>query len=173
MFQNNTPDKIYAELFDTVQSSRVFADSKSFPDATSKKDPAAILKSYRESAHKEGFDLKSFIRSNFDLPGEDADVLEADTQCPARDRINLLWDVLTRAADKENPNSSLIALPHPYVVPGGRFREIYYWDSYFTMLGLAASGRVDLVENMVDNFAYLIDQSYYVSLLVSLCLIMG
>ena len=58
------------------------------------------------------------------------------------------------------------------MVPGGRFKEIYYWDSYFTMVGLAASGKLDLVRNMLDNFAYLIDQfgfipngnrSYYLS----------
>jgi alpha,alpha-trehalase len=49
-------------------------------------------------------------------------------------------------------------LPHRYVVPGGRFREIYYWDSYFTMLGLEQSGRHDLVVEMVKNFAYLIDR---------------
>ena len=43
------------------------------------------------------------------------------------------------------------------MVPGGRFRELYYWDSYFTMLGLLESGRRDLVEDMVSDFAYLID----------------
>ena len=37
--------------------------------------------------------------------------------------------------------SSRLPLPHRYVVPGGRFTEMYYWDSYFTMLGLKASGR--------------------------------
>jgi alpha,alpha-trehalase len=42
-------------------------------------------------------------------------------------------------------------------VPGGRFREIYYWDSYFTMLGLQVSGRADVIQHMVDNFAHLID----------------
>jgi len=157
MFQYSTPDKIYAELFDAVQSSHVFPDSKSFPDATPKANPASILKSYRDSAHEDGFDLESFIKANFDLPGQDAELLEPDLQCSVRERIDLLWDFLTRAADKEVQNSSLIALPNPYVVPGGRFREIYYWDTYFTMLGLAASGRVALVENMVDNFAYLID----------------
>jgi alpha,alpha-trehalase len=51
----------------------------------------------------------------------------------------------------------LLTLPQPYVVPGGRFREIYYWDSYFTLLGVAQSGRHDLVESMVQDFAYLID----------------
>jgi alpha,alpha-trehalase len=49
---------------------------------------------------------------------------------------------------------SLIPLPYPYIVPGGRFQEIYYWDSYFTMLGLSVSGRFDLIENMVDNFLF-------------------
>ncbi len=36
--------------------------------------------------------------------------------------------------------------------PGGRFSETYYWDSYFTMLGLAESGREDLLKCMADNF---------------------
>lgn len=43
------------------------------------------------------------------------------------------------------------------MVPGGRFREVYYWDSYFTMLGLAESGHWDKVEYMVANFAAEID----------------
>src|SRR5256712_3490794 len=70
--------------------------------------------------------------------------------------INALWPVLTRSADSADIRSSLIPLPSPYVVPGGRFREVYYWDSYFTMLGLVESGRTDLVKNMLDNFAHLI-----------------
>src|SRR5439155_1601116 len=55
------------------------------------------------------------------------------------------------------PYSSLLSLPRPFVVPGGRFREIYYWDSYFTMLGLLESGRADLTKDMVGDFAHLID----------------
>ena len=151
------PDQIYAELFDAVQSGHVFPDSKSFPDATPKVDPALILASYRDSVHEDGFDLQSFITSNFDVPENYIELLQANVQRPVRERIDQLWDVLTREADKEDKNTSLIALPHPYVVPGGRFREIYYWDTYFTMLGLAASGRVALLENMVKNFAFLID----------------
>ena len=58
------------------------------------------------------------------------------------------------------------------MVPGGRFRELYYWDSYFTMLGLAEGGRHDLLRTMADNFAWLIEhyghvpngnRSYYLS----------
>ena len=51
-----------------------------------------------------------------------------------------------------------MALPKPYVVPGGRFRELYYWDSYFTMLGLVQSGRQDLVRDMISDFGALIDR---------------
>jgi alpha,alpha-trehalase len=42
----------------------------------------------------------------------------------------------------------------PYVVPGGRFNEMYGWDSYFEALGLLVDGRVDLAKAMVDNFVY-------------------
>lgn len=45
----------------------------------------------------------------------------------------------------------------PFVVPGGRFNEMYGWDSYFESLGLIADGRVDLARAMVDNFAYQIE----------------
>jgi alpha,alpha-trehalase len=42
----------------------------------------------------------------------------------------------------------------PFVVPGGRFNEMYGWDSYFEALGLLVDGRVDLAKSMVDNFVY-------------------
>ena len=42
----------------------------------------------------------------------------------------------------------------PYVVPGGRFNELYYWDSYFIVLGLLQDGRNDLAHGMADNLLY-------------------
>ena len=158
MIDKRTPDQIYPKLFEAVLSSHIFEDSKTFVDATPKFDPDIILESFMESRKEKGFELASFVASNFSLPSFEEDHFGSDKQCPVREHIELLWDVLTRTADKEDRNSSLIALPRPYIVPGGRFREIYYWDSYFTMLGLARSGRIELVENMVANFAYLIDQ---------------
>ncbi len=158
MFQYSTPDKIYAELFEAVQTGDVFEDSKTFVDALPKADPALILKSFRKSNHDKAFELGSFVASNFDIPRFEGADFESDTKRPVRQHIDLLWDALKRAPDTENPDSSLISLPNPYIVPGGRFREIYYWDSYFTMLGLAASGRIELIQNMVDNFAFLIDR---------------
>src|SRR5574338_1375367 len=51
----------------------------------------------------------------------------------------------------------LLYLPYPYVVPGGRFNEMYGWDSYFIQLGLLQAGEIDLARNMADNFVYEIE----------------
>lgn len=52
----------------------------------------------------------------------------------------------------------MLPLPYPYIVPGDRFDEIYYWDSHFIMLGLQQSGRQDLLRDELNNFATLIDR---------------
>jgi alpha,alpha-trehalase len=49
------------------------------------------------------------------------------------------------------PVQGLLYLPHPYVVPGGQFNEMYGWDSYFIVLGLVADHRDALARDMVDN----------------------
>ncbi len=157
MSQFSTPDTIYAELFDAVQMGAIFEDSKTFVDAVPTADPDAILKSFRETRRDRDFDLAAFVASHFERPVLQTADFRSDPSRPVREHIELLWDVLRRDSDAQQSNSSLIALPRPYIVPGGRFREIYYWDSYFTMLGLAASGHVELIQNMVDNFAFLID----------------
>lgn len=51
----------------------------------------------------------------------------------------------------------LLYLPYPYVVPGGRFNEMYGWDSHFINLGLLAAGRVDEAREMVDNHIYQVE----------------
>jgi len=51
----------------------------------------------------------------------------------------------------------LLFLPNPYVVPGGRFNEMYGWDSYFIILGLVQDGRVELARGMVENFLFEIE----------------
>jgi len=51
----------------------------------------------------------------------------------------------------------LLYLENKYVVPGGRFNEMYGWDSYFIVRGLLRSGRVELARGMVDNFFFEIE----------------
>jgi alpha,alpha-trehalase len=68
-------------------------------------------------------------------------------------RIEKLGDV----RPDELPNAGLLYLPRPYVVPGGRFNEMYGWDSYFILLGLEADHREVLAKGMVDNFLFEIE----------------
>jgi alpha,alpha-trehalase len=57
----------------------------------------------------------------------------------------------------ELPVQGLLYLPNRYVVPGGRFNEMYGWDSYFILLGLEHDGRGELARGMVENFFYEIE----------------
>ncbi|SNS82458.1 alpha,alpha-trehalase [Granulicella rosea] len=57
----------------------------------------------------------------------------------------------------EIPAEGLLYLPNPYVVPGGRFNEMYGWDSYFILLGLVRDGHADLARGMVENFFFEIE----------------
>jgi alpha,alpha-trehalase len=150
------PNERWGDLFTAVQLAGIFPDSKTFVDCIPKQPAAAILTAYAEAKDQPGFELRSFVLEHFELPPEPATNFTSDSTRSIREHINALWPVLTRQPDAET-TGSLIPLPHPYIVPGGRFREIYYWDSYFTMLGLQAAGRTDMIQNMVDNFAYLID----------------
>jgi len=151
------PESVYPELFEVVQRGGIFGDSKSFVDAVPRGEPAHIVALFNEARHRPDFDLADFLAGHFDLPADPDAAAAPDSGRPVHQHIDRMWNALTRGPDDGARPSSLIPLPYPYVVPGGRFREIYYWDSYFTMLGLAASGRPDLARSMIENVAYLID----------------
>jgi alpha,alpha-trehalase len=151
------PQILFKDLFVTVQMAAIYPDGKTFVDAVPKSTPDDILESYHAARPEPPEALKRFVSAHFSLPEEARSVPSAPEQVPLVTHIDLLWNQLTRSTPSAPPYSSALPLPRPYVVPGGRFREIYYWDSYFTMLGLAESGRHDLVEDMVENFAHMID----------------
>lgn len=148
------------ELFEEVQLQNILGDGKTFPDSMPKKALAEINKEYQNQKDTANFDLKQFVLKNFELPPKPNAEYHSDASLTAVEHINELWSILTRKPDQAG--GSLIPLPHPYLVPGGRFREIYYWDSYFTMLGLQVSGRTDLIQHMVDNFTCLINTLGYI-----------
>ncbi len=158
------------EFFEAVQLNAVFADGKTLVDCIPKFNLEVIEQQWLAQKDQTGFDLTAFVKNNFDEPPIFAADYESQKDQPVEKNIKTLWDVLTRVPIKEN--SSLINLPYTYIVPGGRFREIYYWDSYFTMLGLKQHNRVDLIESMINNFAFLLrtyghipngNRSYYLS----------
>jgi alpha,alpha-trehalase len=169
------PDKVYGDLFEDIQMNRIFPDNKTFVDCTPKRAPATILADYRALKNNPAirYSLKIFTAENFDLPAGPPAYAGENGKDPSA-HIKTLWAFLKReAATGQQPaGSSLLPLPHPYIVPGGRFREVYYWDSYFTMLGLKESGETQVIENMLNNFAHLINtyghipngnRSYYLS----------
>ena len=166
------PPRELGALFHDIQLAQVFPDSKTLVDARPRVAPAELSARYERVRHDAKFSLRAFVDSNFDVPAAAGGTVRSDTAQTMEEHIRSLWPALTRAADPIDPRSSLIPLPGSYVVPGGRFREVYYWDSYFTMLGLVQDGRTDLVKNMLDNFAYLVrtvghvpngNRSYYLS----------
>ncbi|RYY21351.1 MAG: alpha,alpha-trehalase TreA [Chitinophagaceae bacterium] len=165
------PEQLYGDLFRQVQQKRIFRDGKTFVDLVPKKKPALIMSEF-ESQKDSAFDLKKFIETNFIFP-DTTQAIQVAADKDVRVHIKSLWPGLTRKPERNFvEGSSLLPLPYPYIVPGGRFREVYYWDSYFTMLGLKESGEIGLIENMINNFAYLLNQyglipngnrSYYLS----------
>lgn len=149
-------DEDFGELFEAVQMQPVFEDSKTFPDCIPLMSVADIIARYQASKNNVEFDLREFVLKHFELPENKAEAYQSDPSRPIQEHIEALWEVLQREPDTQQ--GSLIPLPNAYIVPGGRFREVYYWDSYFTMLGLQVSGEVEIMQNMMDNFAYLIDE---------------
>jgi alpha,alpha-trehalase len=143
-------------LYQDVQLSGMFMDSKTFADARPLLAPADIIARYDSARRVAGFELRAFVERNFELPRPAGEGFETDRSQTMEAHIRALWPVLTRLPDTADARSSLIPLPNAYAVPGGRFREVYYWDSYFTMLGLIESGRAELVGHMLDNFTHLI-----------------
>ena len=139
----------FGSLFESVQMEQVLNDSKDFPDSVPKYPPEEVVERYRMM-------LELFVEKHFELPRIPTETFRSDPEATVEDHIDRLWPVLTRQPDAAH-HTSRIPLPHAYIVPGGRFREIYYWDSYFTMLGLQVADRWEMIQNMVDNFAYLID----------------
>ena len=150
------PDKIYGDLFVEVQMQKVFADGKTFVDCVPKRRPADIMYDYGIQKGP-AMNLKKFVEDNFELPASPTENYKSNAREDVTTHIRNLWAVLRRNPDKAVEGSSLLPLPYPYIVPGGRFREIYYWDSYFTMLGLAESGETAMIDDMVKNFAFLIE----------------
>ncbi|MBU6259256.1 MAG: alpha,alpha-trehalase TreF [Burkholderiales bacterium] len=179
-----TPARLYGDLFVDVQMQRLFDDGKTFADAAPRAlAPAALRALYEARRGEPGFSLAAFVAEHFELPPAPPEAPPTTqpnlTPGPVRAallrHIEALWPQLVRhprppaAAPRAD---TLIDLSRPYVVPGGRFREIYYWDSYFTMLGLIENGQRQLALDMLANFADLIDRyghvpngnrSYFVS----------
>lgn len=152
-FQGQSPDVLMGDLFHDVQVRRIFPDSITFVDMIPPKRLKAILKLYKEQRYDHDFDLDKFVHKYF-MPSPRSLEYKTNKKHSVEEHIEEIWGVLYR--EQHNTEGSLIGLPHPYIVAGGRYQTLFYWDSYFVMLGLAAGGHWDMVLNMINNFAFLL-----------------
>jgi alpha,alpha-trehalase len=162
-----TPEDTYGPLFRAVQLAHVFPDNKAFADLIPRDRPKVILAEFRSENPQGREALAGFVARHFRVQD-----YTTPSQLPLREHIKALWPLLAKPPLAVVPGSSSLELPNAFVVAGGRFREMYYWDSYFTMLGLRADGEQPLIESMLANFVSLVERfghvpngtrSYYLS----------
>ena len=167
------------DLLHTVQMARIFNDSKTFVDMRLQSDEADVLQAFKAlgpSANISKEQVIKFVNENFHPVGHDLqqwtpldwrenpafiDHIKDKNLKTFASKLNELWKKLGRKITDEarmNPaRSSLILVANPFVVPGGRFREYYYWDSYWVVNGLLVCGMKDTVKGMIDNFIQLVN----------------
>ena len=163
MGARKAPDELLGELFHDVQVARLYEDGKTFADLVPKKRIKSIQEEYTFAKQDPNFDLREFIARHFyDVTKtvHKKDDFVPNNRDSLQRHIERLWEYLERRNRLDR--GSLLALPHTYIVPGGRFNEQFYWDSYFIMIGLAAEGKWGLVEGMVKNCAFLIRKYGYI-----------
>ena len=160
-----------SDLLDAVQRANIFGDSKLFVDMPCRFEPEEVLKRWSHlPQQKSPAQIRAFVAGHFDKPGLDlvrwapTDAQEsppglAHVQTPELqewgDSLNRYWAQLGRATAADvtarPQRHTLLALPHPFVVPGGRFAETYYWDSYWIVQGLLVCGMAETARGMVLN----------------------
>ncbi|XP_043801135.1 trehalase isoform X3 [Apis laboriosa] len=160
----------------------IYKDSKTFVDMKMKQPPYETLKLFREFMDRHDqmptrYQIERFVNDTFDPEGSEfedwdpidwtfrpkflARILDDDLRNFASD-LNSIWKMLGRKMkDDVRVNEelySIIYVPHPVIVPGGRFREFYYWDSYWIVKGLLLSEMYNTVKGMLTNFVSLVDK---------------
>ncbi|KAM3959901.1 LOW QUALITY PROTEIN: trehalase-2 [Aphomia sociella] len=171
----------HGPLLDTVQMAGLYNDSKTFVDMKIKLSPNITMEHFnkmmtRTGSHPTKADIQEFVNENFDPEGSEFEEWRpTDWKAnPAflgkikdpllhqwASELNRLWLQLGRKMKDDVKNNqelySIIYVDHPVIVPGGRFREFYYWDSYWIIKGLLLS-EMRATEGMVSNFLDIVER---------------
>ncbi|XP_028429123.1 trehalase [Perca flavescens] len=166
-----------------VQKAKLFDDDKYFVDMKLRETPDVVLSAFRNLSNASPNStvppskLQEFLSTYFEKPGTEFEpwtppdwhdkpkflgrIADGELRNWAG-KIHHLWKSLGRkmvSGVKDHPELySQIYSPHPVVVPGGRFRELYYWDSYWVINGLLLSEMTDTAHGMIQNFLYLVNR---------------
>ncbi|KAI8086001.1 trehalase, partial [Halteromyces radiatus] len=171
----NSPIYCEGPLLKTVQLAKLFNDSKTFVDMPTSKPVDQVLEAFHAlGQNPDKTSIQSFVETNFAKEGSEMkphnitihplEWLDKVDDLIYRGWINSLhhaWSSLTFEFDTshlcQGCVSSTLPVKRPFVVPGGRFREFYYWDSYFVIEGLLQSGLNSLALDMIENFLDFVD----------------
>ncbi|XP_036114530.1 trehalase [Molossus molossus] len=170
----------HGELLHQVQMAKLYPDDKQFVDMSLTSAPGQVLQHFHElaSTHNHSIprrQLQAFLQEHFRAVGQELQpwtpedwkdsprFLQKISDPKLRvwaEQLHQLWKKLGKKVKPEflqHPErSSLIYSQHPFVVPGGRFLEFYYWDSYWVMEGLLLSEMPQTVKGMLQNFLDLV-----------------
>ena len=156
-------------ILHTIQNAHIFNDSKEFVDMPLKVTPEEVLKAFEELPNYGKKTLEAFVNKYFLPAGSDLEkVSPSDFQDVPQTLhlalngnkyydwaldLNLIWKSLLRQPKVEDPNRhTLLPWKNPVVIPGGRFRESYYWDTYWIILGLLKWDMKETAKGLVLNF---------------------
>ncbi|XDA84182.1 hypothetical protein R6Z07F_014005 [Ovis aries] len=173
----------HGELLRQVQMARLYQDDKQFVDMPLSSAPDQVLRHFHELAQAYNLsiprqELQVFVQEHFWAVGQELQpwtpedwrdspqflqkILDPKLRAWAG-QLHQLWKKLGKKVKPEvfsHPEQfSLIYSRHPFIVPGGRFVEFYYWDSYWVMEGLLLSEMPETVKGMLQNFLDLV-QTY-------------
>ncbi|CAG9863234.1 unnamed protein product [Phyllotreta striolata] len=181
--QTECQDPVYCQgrLLDTIQTAGIYNDSKQFVDMVQKNSQNVTLANFaalvaRTGARPSKEDLEQFVQENFDSEGElepwtppDLNdnpaflnrIKDGDVRSFAKALIKI-WPTLGRRVkeyvNKEQDRHSIIPLPNGFIIPGGRFSEAYYWDTYWIIKGLLLGEMTETVRGILENFVSLIQR---------------
>ncbi|TEB39969.1 glycoside hydrolase family 37 protein [Coprinellus micaceus] len=162
------PSEIFCvgELLQTVNVAHLYPDDKTFVDKPTSKSSREVLNDFRNISSGTTYgQIVSFLEQDFTGEGRELQPLTLPNfnAEPAFLRnvsdplvkgfaqaVHGFWTQLIRGTNSST--FSLIPLNHTFVVPGGRFREQYYWDSFWIVEGLLESELYDIVNATLQNF---------------------
>ncbi|KAF8349388.1 trehalase [Amanita rubescens] len=161
-------------LLQTVDVANVYPDSKTFVDKPTSKSPQQVLSDFNNISTGTTYgEIVNFLDTDFSGEGQELEALSlsnfnsnppflqnvTDSLLQAWSKtVHGYWTQLIRGSNDSRIcesnlcQSTFIPLNHSFVIPGGRFREQYYWDSFWIIEGLIQSQLLDIANGTLQNF---------------------
>ncbi|KAI0225188.1 hypothetical protein L0F63_003687 [Massospora cicadina] len=171
------PHYLNFDMLHTIQSSGLLKDGKYFVDMVAKSIKDVDDAFYKMGRNPSNASIIEFLDKHFYKPGSELDIVNLEPYPALPSFINDLKDESLKAFGKsihdlwktlvrrynglkecKECESSFLELKYDFVIPGGRFREFYYWDSFFVMEGLNLCDLERLSRSMLDNFLDIVDR---------------